>query len=123
MGRPVHGGERSRWSRELPQLFAEAVALLKIDKVLGHQVPYVLKHTGASADAWAKRRDLTAIQARGRWKTPTSVRRYAKGGRVAHQLSLCTAPLVKYGERSAKSLEQVLCGRLAPFRPPAPSTL
>ena len=104
-------------------LFQEAIVFLKIDKVLGHQVPYVLRHTGASADAWAKRRDLPTIQSRGRWKGPNSVRRYAKGGRVAHQLSLCSAQMVQYGERSVRLLELVFTRQREPLRPPTQSAL
>ena len=105
------------------RLFREAVSWLRIDKVLGPQVPYVLRRTGASSDAWSKARDLATIQSRGRWKTPGSVRRYAKGGRVAHQLSLCTDRLVRYGEQCEKYLEQVFLRQREPLRPPARSDL
>ena len=86
-------------------------------------MPYVLRHSGASGDVWAKTRDLAAIQSRGRWKTAASVRRYAKGGRVAHQLTLCTDQLVQFGERCEKSLGKVFSGQLAPLRPPPQNTL
>ena len=104
-------------------LFTEAVGRLKVDKVLGHQVPYVLRHTRASADAWTKRRDLVEIRSRGRWKTTNSVRRYAKGGRVAHQLSLCSAQLVQFCEESKLRLEAVFLEQLLPLCPPPPSVL
>ena len=61
-------------------MFSDAADRLKVDKMLGHPVLYVLRHSGASANAWSKHRDLTAIQSRGRWKSANTVRRYAKGG-------------------------------------------
>ena len=73
-------------------LFSVAVVRLKIDKTLSHQVLYVLRHSGASADAWSKHQAFAASQIRGRWKSANGARRYAKGGRVAHQLSLCSVP-------------------------------
>ena len=108
---------------EFWSLFTAAVEKLKLHLVLGRQVPYVLRHTGASSDAWSKSRDLAAIQSRGRWKTAASVRRYAKGGRVAHQQSLCGAQLIKFGEESETLLEQVFLRQREPLRPPPPSAL
>ncbi len=44
--------------------------------------PHMLRYGGASADYFSKTRSLTAIQARGRWLAPESVRRYRKEGRL-----------------------------------------
>ena len=41
-------------------------------------VPHVLRHSGPSCDHFHGRRDLTAIQRRGRWLAKASVRRYEK---------------------------------------------
>ena len=98
--------------------FESALSLLGVDNVLGPQVPYVLRHTGAAADAWTQRRSVEAIQARGRWKSATSVRRYAKGGRIAHQMSLFSDQLQTYALECIEKLPLVLAGQLPPLRPP-----
>ena len=98
----------------LSDLFDEAIKVLKIDVLLGRETLYVLRHSGASADAWSERRTLLAIQARGRWKAVTSMRRYQKGGRVAERLNKCGAPLVQYALRCVTTLEAVLRGQSKP---------
>lgn len=40
--------------------------------------PHVFRHTGPSNDFYHQRRDLNAIQKRGRWRAKASVRRYEK---------------------------------------------
>eukprot|EP00971_Amphidinium_carterae_P274794 5452987-Amphidinium_carterae.1 len=72
--------------RSYNALFQQVVHALHLD-ALGDQVPYVLRHSGASHDAVHKLRDLVSVQRRGRWLSLTSLRRYAKGGRLADQLS------------------------------------
>ena len=47
-----------------------------------HLSPHVLRHSGASHDAFHKLRDLQSIQSRGRWKAARSVERYRKPGRM-----------------------------------------
>ena len=49
--------------------------------------PHGLRHSGPSTDSLHKIRDIATIQARGRWKTSSSVARYKKPGRmfVLHQ--------------------------------------
>ena len=49
-------------------------------------VLYQLRHGGASQDAFCQVRPLGAIQQRGNWKAPSSVRRYEKHGRVNAEL-------------------------------------
>eukprot|EP00438_Fugacium_kawagutii_P032457 Skav205436 [mRNA] locus=scaffold2500:185811:186173:+ [translate_table: standard] len=40
--------------------------------------PHIFRHTGPSNDFYHQRRDLMAIQKRGRWMAKASVRRYEK---------------------------------------------
>ena len=49
---------------------------------LGQPHLYRLRHGGASHEAAHSLRELTAIQARGRWQTLKSVKNYEKGGRL-----------------------------------------
>ena len=44
--------------------------------------PHVLRHSGPSHDLFHNIRDLPQVQQRGRWKTQSSVSRYAKPGRM-----------------------------------------
>ena len=41
-------------------------------------MPHILRHAGASNDAFRKRRSLADIQKRGRWEAKKSVSRYEK---------------------------------------------
>ena len=41
------------------QTFHRAIAFLAVETALGKKVPYVQRHAGATADAWAQRRSLT----------------------------------------------------------------
>ena len=100
------------------QKFEEAIQLLRVDRDLGPQVPYVIRHSGAAADAWNGLRTLDAIQARGRWKSATSVRRYAKGGQIAQQMSSCSVLLQRFALKCASLLEAVFVVRSLPLRPP-----
>ena len=101
------------------QAFHRAIALLGVETPFGKQVPYALRHTGASVDAWAQRRSLTEIQGRGRWKSAGSARRYAKGGRVAHQLSACWKPLQRVARLCVAALADALVRLQPPLRAPA----
>eukprot|EP00971_Amphidinium_carterae_P138188 2738140-Amphidinium_carterae.1 len=83
---PPHELLGNETGRSYNALFQQIVAALRIE-ALGEQVPYVLRHSGASHDAVHKLRDLVAVQRRGRWLSMASLRRYAKGGRLADQLS------------------------------------
>ncbi|OLQ10494.1 hypothetical protein AK812_SmicGene5815 [Symbiodinium microadriaticum] len=49
---------------------------------MGEPHLYRLRHGGASYESANRLRDLTAIQARGRWQTLKSVKNYEKGGRL-----------------------------------------
>ena len=50
-----------------------------------HPVPYMLRHAGASLDLAMQARTLGKVKRRGRWKADASLKRYAKGGRLAEQ--------------------------------------
>ena len=63
-------------------LAAEQVGLQAL-----HLTPHILRHSGASHDAYHAIRDFCGIQARGRWKCSRSVQRYKKPGRMLLQHS------------------------------------
>ena len=52
-----------------------------------HLTPHVLRHSGASHDAYHKVRGFSEIQSRGRWQCSKSVERYKKPGRMLLQHS------------------------------------
>ena len=68
-------------NKDLTSFMELASAHLNLE-VLGKIDPYRFRHGGASHDAVNRLRDLNAIQMRGRWKSPASVRRYQKGARL-----------------------------------------
>ena len=52
-----------------------------------HVVPYHMRHTGVSHELAAGHRTLAEAKRRGRWAHDRSLKRYAKGGRLAEQMS------------------------------------
>ena len=100
----------------VPEVFWQAVHRAV---ALVEQVPCVLRHTGASMDVWAQRRSVTEIQARGRCEAAKPVRRWAKGGRVAHQMSACSEPLQRFARLCVAALPDTLVRLRPPSRPSA----
>ena len=66
------------------QMVTRVLANLQIDRKF---VLYLLRHSGASNDAFHKRRTIQEIKRRGRWLSDRSVRRYEKSGRLSEQLA------------------------------------
>jgi integrase len=65
-----------------------------------------LRHGGASHDFATKNRDLMEIQSRGAWKSPTSLRRYEKHGRISRQLLSLPQAIRQEAELKSKTLQQ-----------------
>lgn len=53
---------------------------------MGPPTLYGLRHSGPSIDMAMERRCMAAVQQRGNWALPTSMRRYQKSGRLTEQL-------------------------------------
>jgi hypothetical protein len=58
---------------------------------------YQLRHGGASHDKFVRKREDMAIQRRGRWSVPSSLRRYEKHGRVQSILNQTTVSMRAFG--------------------------
>ena len=67
---------------------------------LSHLEPtlYSLRHGGASEDVLRRRRTLEEVQRRGRWRSQTSGRRYAKEAKILSELHKVPPSLLRYGE-------------------------
>ena len=65
------------------------LALKDLQYAPGTMTPHTLRHAGPSNDRFHGRRDLTAVQKRGRWKTKESVRRYEKSGLLVKRWEAC----------------------------------
>ncbi len=65
------------------------LALKDLQYAAGTMTPHTLRHAGPSNDLFHERRDLTAFQKRGRWKTKESVRRYEKSGLLVKRWEAC----------------------------------
>jgi integrase len=72
-----------QWVREFSEAAQAAQLPFADDPVL-----YQLRHGGATHEAYRKTRELSAIQARGRWASLSGPRRYVKPGRVDQMLQL-----------------------------------
>ncbi|CAK0790966.1 unnamed protein product [Prorocentrum cordatum] len=65
---------------EAKDVFERATRALNLDKQL--PVLYTARHSGASIDRFTGRISLQEVQRRGRWRQPSSVRRYEKRGLI-----------------------------------------
>lgn len=63
---------------------------------------YQLRHGGASDDLCAKLRDHNGVKDRGRWQTDTSVKRYAKAGKIQKLLSRMPKWSIQYCKQSVQ---------------------
>ena len=75
---------------------------------LGKMHAYRFRHGGASHDYHNKLRDLPAIQARGRWKSMASVRRYQKGARLAQLFAGLPDQVQRQAIVAAKGLPKLI---------------
>ena len=69
---------------------------------------YQLRHGGASADVLGRRRAGSEIQARGRWKRPESMRRYAKAAQVQKVLTRLGADQRRFTGWALANLEPIM---------------
>ena len=82
-------------------------------KLLGLKgvVAYQLRHGGASEDLNSKVRDYQPSSKRGRWRTDSSVRRYAKTGKIQKLLQELDPHVLEYCRRSLRLVPQILQGQ------------
>jgi integrase len=78
---------------------SEALGLAKL-----RLVPHVFRHTGPSNDAYHQQLTLNDIQARGKWRSALSVRRYEKHATLLRQLALLTKSQQGAADSAARDL-------------------
>jgi len=74
-------------------------------------VPYACRHAGASGDVAAGLRSLENVQARGRWRSFSSVRRYEKSSRLNEQLNKLRPEVRARAVKAEQEIAQILLGR------------
>ncbi|CAE7252533.1 AMY1.1 [Symbiodinium necroappetens] len=79
---------------------------------LKHLHPYQLRHGGASEDLNSRIRDHVAVRERGRWKTDSSLRRYAKTGKLQKMLGELKVSHLEFCQQSVRRMPKVLDGTL-----------
>lgn len=89
----------------------KAVSALRLPE---DTVMYQLRHAGASADLLSGKRKLPEILLRGRWRSVSSVRRYAKPGQVQRRYNLLDDAVKGYCEWALAHLDELLDGRMRP---------
>ena len=94
-------------------LFRDASLLLGLHGVCLYQ----LRHGGASEDVLGQKRTIQAVQARGRWRTDSSLRRYAKPAQLQRLLASMPAAKVSFARGSLARLRELLHGEASPRRP------
>lgn len=124
MGRLVHPHAPSEaplfglTNEEFAQGWGQAIHLLGIR---AHR--YQLRHAGAASALVAKRHTEISLMSLGRWRTLTSVRRYAKANLIKKSLGRLSPELKAFCEWSLTHMEQILLGRVPvklPVRPAGP---
>lgn len=88
--------------------FVNAAKVLGVNKVHTYQ----LRHGGASEDLNSKTRDHLAIRERGRWKTDSSLRRYAKVGKIQKMLRDLDVHKLEFCKRAVMDMPRVMRGVL-----------
>ena len=83
-----------------------AVALLGLPDMTLYQ----LRHGGPSSDYLEKRRTLSDIQMRGRWRSQRSVARYTKAGLVQKVLHRLSPENLAFCQLSVENLEKLMKG-------------
>ena len=73
---------------------------------LGPIHAYRLRHGGASHEAALSLREMTAIQARGRWQTLRSLKNYAKGGRLQQLVKALSRDVQQKAALAVKQVAQ-----------------
>ena len=86
--------------------FVNAAKVLGVNKVHTYQ----LRHGGASEDLNSKTRDHLAIRERGRWKTDSSLRRYAKVGKIQKMLRDLDVHKLEFCKRAVMDMPRVMRG-------------
>ncbi|CAJ1362253.1 unnamed protein product [Effrenium voratum] len=82
---------------------------------LGDLHTYQLRHGGASEDLLGGVREYQVVKERGRWRTDTSVRRYAKVGKIQALLNRLAPWAIQFCKRAEAKMEEVITGKLAAF--------
>ena len=98
------------------QLFASHAERTQVSRLKAH--PYALRHGGASHDAFFRRRELGAIQLRGRWAAEASVRRYNKHAKLLAEVQALPEATRKYGQEVVDNLDAYIGKRRRPRPPP-----
>ena len=118
MLRPLRGFRRlalgaSRYP--LPKAVVAAMEALQLPPGTGL---YQLRHGGASNDLLEKVRSWELVQARGRWLSGASVRRYAKTGVVRRYVAQVSDDVMHFGQKSVELIGEVLRGWRPAIPPP-----
>ena len=74
--------------------FKEGVGTMKLPYVMPSL--YMLRHGGASHDAWAQTRSIEMIKKRGRWMSDRSLRRYEKSQRTQQLTAMLTPSVLQF---------------------------
>jgi hypothetical protein len=81
-------------------------------------VPYILRHSGVTVDRAENARSTEECQKRGRWKHPSSMRRYEKAGRLGDSWRLLSVAMQTHCKQMKAKLPEIVAGGARPPRLP-----
>jgi hypothetical protein len=81
-------------------------------------VPYIMRHSGVTIDRAENARSVEECQKRGRWKQPSSMRRYEKSGRLGDSWRLLGPHMQTHCKQMKVMISEILVGGAQPPRLP-----
>ena len=81
-------------------------------------VPYIMRHSGVTIDRAENARSVEECQKRGRWKQPSSMRRYEKSGRPGDSWRLLGPHMQTHCKQMKVMISEILVGGAQPSRLP-----
>jgi hypothetical protein len=81
-------------------------------------VPYIMRHSGVTIDRAENARSVEECQKRGRWKQPSSMRRYEKSGRLGDSWRLLGTAMQTHCKQMRARITEFLVGGARPPRLP-----
>ena len=111
------GQDQPLWHFDYPTLYRTLAEIgRKMNLII---VPYLMRHSGVSIDRAEQVRSTEECQKRGRWKHPSSMRRYEKTGRLGDSWRLLHSSLQTHCRQMTSRLPELVVGGGRPPQLPA----
>jgi hypothetical protein len=100
-------------AEEMVAQWKQACSVLRLQVL----VMYQLRHGGASSDMLSRKRGAADVMLRGRWRSLSSLRRYAKPGQLAKLLNNMSPEVRKFSQQAHRRLQDIMEGTFVLRKP------